>query len=206
VYGINITANSKVIEELKKYCKGFFFVRQKRMPLTLCQGITVGLDNESKTPTLPTIGDVLVGLDYNKSFVETEDINGINFISEGFLSRYYFKIEKKEKGTWAKIGIVAAITVAVAAAVVATIFTCGAAGAAVGAGIAIAAAAAEGAALVAASITTVAIVTGVTIGVGAAAFGIRDAVITARQNRDKEEAQAINGRNEEIPEDYERKE
>jgi hypothetical protein len=205
VYGINITANSKVIEELKKYCKGFFFVRQKRMPLTLCQGITVGLDNESKTPTLPTIGDVLVGLDYNKSFVETEDINGINFISEGFLSRYYFKIEKKEKGTWAKIGIVAAITVAVAAAVVATIFSCGTAMAA-SVGIAIAAAAAEGAALVAASLTTVAIVTGVTIGAGAAAFGIRDAVITARQNRNKEEAQAINGRNEEIPQDYERKE
>ena len=206
VYGINITANSKVIEELKKYCKGFFFVRQKRMPLTLCQGITVGLDNESKTPTLPTIGDVLVGLDYDKSFVETEDINGINFISEGFLSRYYFKIEKKEKSTWAKIGIVTAIAIAVAAAVVATIFTCGAAGAAIGAGIAIAAAAAEGAALVAASLTTVAIVTGSVIAAGAAAFGIRDAVITARQNRNKEEAQAIKGRNEEIPEGYERKE
>jgi hypothetical protein len=36
VYGINIKANNQVIEELKKYCKGFFFVRQKRIPLTMC--------------------------------------------------------------------------------------------------------------------------------------------------------------------------
>ena len=36
VLGINITAHNLVIEELKKYTKGFFFVRQKRIPLTLC--------------------------------------------------------------------------------------------------------------------------------------------------------------------------
>ena len=36
IVGINITADSSVIKELKKYTKGFFFVRQKRMPLTLC--------------------------------------------------------------------------------------------------------------------------------------------------------------------------
>ena len=35
VLGINITADKRVIEELKKHTKGFFFVRQKRMPLTL---------------------------------------------------------------------------------------------------------------------------------------------------------------------------
>ena len=32
---INIRGKGDVIKELKKYLKGFFFVRQKRMPLTL---------------------------------------------------------------------------------------------------------------------------------------------------------------------------
>jgi hypothetical protein len=47
------------MDELKNYAKGFFFVRQKRIPTTLCQGIVVGLDNESRTPTLPTLGGVI---------------------------------------------------------------------------------------------------------------------------------------------------
>jgi hypothetical protein len=36
IVGISIHTNYYVIKELKKYVKGFFFVRQKRMPLTLC--------------------------------------------------------------------------------------------------------------------------------------------------------------------------
>jgi hypothetical protein len=200
VYGINIRANKEVIKELKKYCKGFFFVRQKRMPLTLCQGITIGLDNESKTPTLPTIGGVINGLELNKSFVETEDINDINFISEGFLSRYFFKIDKKKKGTWAKIGIAAIIAVAVAAAIVATVFTCGAAGAVIGAGLALSASALATTAIVAGSIGGAILVTGV---IWASAEGGTN---RSRQKRNKEKAQAINGRDEEIPEGYERNE
>jgi hypothetical protein len=35
VLGINIRANEQVINTLKNYTKGFFFVRQKRMPLAL---------------------------------------------------------------------------------------------------------------------------------------------------------------------------
>jgi hypothetical protein len=35
VVGVDIRANYWVIEELKKYVKGFFFVRQKRIPLTM---------------------------------------------------------------------------------------------------------------------------------------------------------------------------
>ena len=200
VYGINIRANKEVIKELKKYCKGFFFVRQKRMPLTLCQGITIGLDNESKTPTLPTIGGVINGLELNKSFVETEDINDINFISEGFLSRYFFKIDKKEKGTWAKIGIAAAIAVAVAAAIVATVFTCGAAGAVIGVGLALSASALTTTAIVAGAIGGTILLTGATWAVAEGAAN------NVRQKRNKEKAQAINGRDEEIPKGYERNE
>jgi hypothetical protein len=36
VVGVHIHTDKRVIKELKKYTKGFFFVRQKRIPLTLC--------------------------------------------------------------------------------------------------------------------------------------------------------------------------
>lgn len=42
-----------LIKELKKYTKGFFFVRQKRIPTVYCQGATIGLDLNSKIPVLP---------------------------------------------------------------------------------------------------------------------------------------------------------
>jgi hypothetical protein len=35
IYGIRIDADKQVIAELDNYVKGFFFVRQKRIPLTL---------------------------------------------------------------------------------------------------------------------------------------------------------------------------
>lgn len=56
VFGIdiNIQDRENVIKELKKHkVKGYFFVRQQRMPLRLCQAYTVGIDIESKTPLLP---------------------------------------------------------------------------------------------------------------------------------------------------------
>jgi len=66
VYGINVVAHKDVIDELKSNhgVKGFFFVRQKRIPTILTQMITIGgvkianeASNESSTsyyvPTLP---------------------------------------------------------------------------------------------------------------------------------------------------------
>jgi hypothetical protein len=103
-----------------------------------------------------------------------------------------------------------AVAVVIMAAVVATVFTCGAATAAIGTGMAIAAAAsaaatAGGAAIATAS--TALIVTASVLGGAVVAGGIIDAsVLKARQNRNKEEAKAIKGRDEEIPEGYERKE
>lgn len=43
-----------VIDELKKHTKGFYFVRQKRIPTTLCQAVTIGLESRSLLPVLPT--------------------------------------------------------------------------------------------------------------------------------------------------------
>ena len=200
IVGVNIVANKKVIERLGKYVKGFFFVRQKRMPLTLAQGIVIGLDKESRTPTLPTLSGVVDTINYAESFVETSDINDINYVSEGFLSRYFFTLEKKETGVMKKILTAVGVVVVLAAAAVATVFTCGAAAVALGVGLAAAVASST------AAITTIGIVAGASIAVAATAFGAQAVVLKARQNRNKRAAQAVKGRNEDIPKGYERKE
>ena len=205
VVGVNITANSQVIQELKKYCKGFFFVRQKRMPLTLCQGIVIGVDKESRTPTIPTLAGVLDTVNYDNTFIETSDINDINYISEGFLSHYKFKIEKEKLKTGKKMLIGLGVVAVLAVATVLSIFTCG--GAAAIFGVALAASVEFG---VLTGITAVAAIAGAvaagTAVVTTAVIGVHTSVLGARQNRNKRAAQAVNGRNEKIPEGYERNE
>lgn len=45
IYGIDIRVDDKnIFEYLKQHTKGFFFVRQRRLPTTLCQGQSVGVD------------------------------------------------------------------------------------------------------------------------------------------------------------------
>ena len=52
---------SKINEILPKYgVKGYFIVRQKRIPTSLCQGLSVGIDNYSYTPLLKS-GDKWFG-------------------------------------------------------------------------------------------------------------------------------------------------
>ena len=205
VVGINITANNQVIQELKKYSKGFFFVRQKRIPLTLSQGIVIGLDNESRTPTLPTIGGVIAEVNPDNSFIETSDINDINYISEGFLSRYLFKLDKKPVSTGKKLLIALGVVAVLAAAAVATVFTCGAAGVVIGGALAaVSLTASVGAGITVAG--AIGIAAGAALAVSATAIGIDSAVLKARQKRDQGKAQAVKGRNEKIPDGYVRKE
>ena len=85
VIGISIEIDDKetLFQELKKYqIKGYFFVRQKRIPLRLCQALTVGIDRESNTPLLYT--------DYSTQInsKSKENVNESNpfFITERFLS------------------------------------------------------------------------------------------------------------------------
>ena len=55
VLGIRIGIDDKeeLFKEFSKYkIKGYFFVRQKRIPLRLCQALTLGVDNQSNTPLL----------------------------------------------------------------------------------------------------------------------------------------------------------
>jgi hypothetical protein len=87
---------------------------------------------------------------------------------------------------------------------VATVFTCGAGGVAIGAGLA--AAVTTGAGAVAGALGTIGIVAGATLGVAATAISAQTIALKARQKRNIKAAQAIKGRNEEIPKGYKREE
>jgi uncharacterized repeat protein (TIGR02543 family) len=93
IYGIDIRVSDETIQELKKYVKGYFFVRQTRIPTILCQGITIGVDQNSYTPCVATADGYLNDLSeqLEKTHVESNDINDVNYISEGFLKRYSFE-------------------------------------------------------------------------------------------------------------------
>ena len=212
ILGINIRANYQIIEELKKYCKGFFFVRQKRIPLTLCQGLVIGLDKESRTPTLPLIGGIINDIQerdstaLENSATESNDINDINYISEGFLTRYHYKFDKKPTDSGKVFLKVLAATAIVVAAAAIVIFTCGAGAAVIGAGLAITASAAASAGAIA--VGTAATALAITAGVGVVAGGVATLThwLVLRPKRDSwKEAMPLYGRNVEIPDGCERK-
>ena len=119
IYSVDFRVDDDTIQELKKHVRGYFFVRQTRIPTILAQGITIGIDKESHTPTIPTAAgflDEFTEDDWKMTHVTTEDINNVNYISEGFLSRYTFEF-KKTGGIWGWIGAVVATIALVAAAV-----------------------------------------------------------------------------------------
>ena len=102
IYGVDIRAKKEVIEELKQYVKGYFFVRQTRIPTILAQGITVGIDKEARVPCIPTKDGIINELsNLENTYVETKDTGKVNYISEGFLARYSYTL--KAKGGFFKI-------------------------------------------------------------------------------------------------------
>lgn len=127
IYALDVRVDNQTIQELKKYVKGYFFVRQKRIPTILAQGITIGVDKVSNTPTIPTCNGFLSDLSdsLDTSYVETSDINGINYISEGFLSRYLFQLKKKSSSIWGSIGKIFAVTALITAVALGSIATFG---------------------------------------------------------------------------------
>lgn len=83
VIGIQIEIQDRdtLFQELRKHnIKGYFFVRQKRIPLRLCQAFTIGVDGESNTPLLYTDSNTVVN---SKS--KTADLKDF-YIAERFLS------------------------------------------------------------------------------------------------------------------------
>jgi hypothetical protein len=158
----------------------------------------VGLDKESRTPTLPTLGGVLTNVNLNNSFVETSDINDINYISEGFLSRYLYSLKPKSTGFFGKLLKAIAVVAVLAAATVATVFTYGAGGVVIGGALA--------SISLGSALGTIGIVSGITVGVAATAISAQTVVLKARQARNKGKAQAVKGRNDTIPKGYKREE
>ena len=78
---IDIQDRDALFQELRKHnIKGYFFVRQKRIPLRLCQAFTIGVDGESNTPLLYTDSNTVVN---SKS--KTADLKDF-YIAERFLS------------------------------------------------------------------------------------------------------------------------
>ena len=188
IYALDIKVPNDVIDELKGLVKGYFFVRQPRIPTILAQGITVGIDNVSNTPTIPTKGGMLEQIAQtldDSSYVETENIEGINYISEGFLTRYLYGLDRKHSSIWSKIGKVMVSTALIAVAVAGSVVTMG------------------GAAITAAAI-------GAAIAVGAAGTvtavaGVVDEIVIAT-NRGDAPKKGLQGRKKEIPSGYNRKE
>lgn len=167
IYSVDIRVDDETITELKKHVKGYFFVRQTRIPTILAQGITIGIDKESRTPTIPTADGFLSELSESLSMthVTTKDINDVNFISEGFLSRYQFGFKKKSSSLFGKILKGVAIGVGVVALAAATVFTAGAAGAIL-AGVTLAGSVTAGAATLGTIAGTIAGTVGLGVGLG----------------------------------------
>ncbi len=166
INSLDIHVDDGTIYELSKHVKGYFFVRQARIPSILAQGITIGIDKESRTPSLPVSTAFLQNSydDLEKSYVDVDDLKDVNYLSEGFISRYKFKFEEDNK--LSKTDKIALVAVGVVALVAATVFTAGAAGALAGA---LAPVIAGSASLAGAATTATA--AGVTAVLGSAAVG-----------------------------------
>lgn len=163
IHGFDIRISKEAIQELKKYATGFFFVRQSRIPTILAQGVTMGVDQEAHVPCIATADGILteLGNNLNTTHVETSDINDVNYVSEGFLSRYSFHFKKKSSGLFGKILKSIAVGVGVVAIAAACVFTAGA-GAAVLAGASLSGAITAGSAAIG----------GILVAAGAAGVGI----------------------------------
>lgn len=77
VLNVRFRVSASLMGEIHKYAKGFFFVRQKRIPLLLCQGIGIGVEKESGCPCIKSGDDYIL-----ESFTDSDGI-----LSEGFHDR-----------------------------------------------------------------------------------------------------------------------
>lgn len=101
-WGFKISFPEGLLAKLRSMgVKGFFIVRQKRIPTILCQGLSVGIDRAGHVPTLPIYNST------DKMF---------NYITEGFiddngtLSTNFKKKISKYKATSALLSIDSCVT------------------------------------------------------------------------------------------------
>lgn len=85
VFNIGIAVPKEITEYLQGKVKGFFFVRQKRIPTILCQALTMGFDKTS--------GSQLIY--YGGKYLAESFINGYGVLTDNYLNRLY-SIEKNK--------------------------------------------------------------------------------------------------------------
>lgn len=97
IYGINMKLHEprQFMKELINLgIKGMFFVRQKRIPIILCQAITIGTDKYSQTPVIPVDSTVLKNSGIQNvndpvSYISERFINDDRKITNDFMDRLY---------------------------------------------------------------------------------------------------------------------
>lgn len=89
IYSIGIKVDKEVTDYLKNKLniKGFFFVRQKRIPTILCQAYTIGIDKESRTPVLPLADNKYIA----ERFIDDDQ----TITSDFELHKYIFEKDSK---------------------------------------------------------------------------------------------------------------
>lgn len=94
--------------------------------MTLCQGITIGIEKSSRLPAIPTTNGV-TDIDYTNTYVETvdKDPEEVHYVLEGFMGRYTYKLKRKSAGFWSKVVSALKVAVVVAAAAAITYFSAG---------------------------------------------------------------------------------
>lgn len=90
IIGIDVFIDTSNIEFFKKVLKqnnikGFFFVRQKRMPLRLCQAYVIGVDKESRCPVIP-VGN---GTGDNIEYIAERFVDNNRILTHDFETRKY---------------------------------------------------------------------------------------------------------------------
>ncbi len=105
VIGIQFYVKQETLDYLQNTLgiKGFFFVRQKRIPTTLCQAYTIGIDKESNTPVLPLINDEGEMTYITESFLtQDEDDDDSRELDHDFERRIY-ELENQQVSPMAAI-------------------------------------------------------------------------------------------------------
>ena len=87
--GLKFKIKSDALNLIKQKTKGFFFVRQKRIATTLCQAVTIGLENISYLPVLP------IGTD---KYIIERFIDGNKVLTHNFSNRSDSSLTKVLKG------------------------------------------------------------------------------------------------------------
>lgn len=179
IFALKVETDEETINELKKLVKGYFFVRQKRIPTILAQGVTINTDLEAHTPVISTCGGFI---DQIKDSLRTshtiiKDISDVVDISEGFLSRYQYTIKVNGRGLFKKIALISCAVAVAVLGVAAGIVTGGTATVGAAAGL-MGILSTLGAGLTAAGVTAA-------VAIGIAAVGTGAAAIAQAINHDK---------------------